>query len=180
MNGSSSRQPRTAGDLIYDALYIAGVGGGLVALFFLVYDVFTRGDAFFTPSLMGSVLFDRVPAAAVQTVSMLAMVKFTLVHIAAFSLLGLALSWLTHQAELRSRNPALIIGLVFVALEAGFWIGSSVVIPGVLERIGVLPVAIANLLAAVGIGLFLVSTHRPELWLQFKRKAHLSRGPRTS
>ena len=180
MNGSSSRPTHTAGDLIYDALYIAGVGGGLVALFFLVFDVFTRGDAFFTPSLMGSVLFDRLPAAAVQTVSMEAMVKFTLVHIAAFSLLGLALSWLTHQAELKSRNPALVIGLVFVVLEAGFWIGSSVLIPGVLERIGVIPVAVANLLASVGIGLFLVSTHRPEVWVQFRRKLHLGGGPRTS
>jgi hypothetical protein len=180
MNGSSSRPTHTAGDLIYDALYIAGVGGGLVALFFLVFDVFTRGDAFFTPSLMGSVLFDRLPAEAVHAVSMEAMVKFTLVHIAAFSLLGFALAWLTHQAELRSRHPALVIGFVFVALEAGFWIGSSVLIPGVLDRIGVLPVAIANLLAAVGVGLFLVSTHRPELWVQFKRRAHLSRGPRTS
>jgi len=108
------------------------------------------------------------------------MVKFTLVHIAAFSLLGFALAWLTHQAELRSRHPALVIGFVFVALEAGFWIGSSVLIPGVLDRIGVLPVAIANLLAAVGIGLFLVSTHRPEFWVEFRRKAHLGGGPRTS
>ena len=180
MNGSSSRPTHTTGDLIYDALYIAGVGGGLVALFFLVYDVFTRGDAFFTPSLMGSVLFEGLKAESVHTVSMEAMVKFTLVHIAAFSLLGFALAWLTHQAELRSRHPALVIGFVFVALEAGFWIGSSVLIPGVLDRIGVLPVAIANLLAAVGIGLFLVSTHRPEFWVEFRRKAHLGGGPRTS
>jgi len=180
MNGSSSRPTHTAGDLIYDALYIAGVGGGLVALFFLVYDVFTRGDAFFTPSLMGSVLFEGLSAQSVHTVSMTAMVKFTLVHIAAFSVLGLALSWLTHQAELKSRHPALVIGLVFVALEAGFWIGTSVLIPGVLERIGVVPVAVANLLASVGIGLFLVSTHRPEVWIQFRRKLHLGGGPRTS
>jgi hypothetical protein len=180
MDGSGNRSTHTVTDLIYDALYIAGVGGGMVALFFLVYDVFTRGDAFFTPSLMGSVLFEHLSAASVQTVSMEAMVKFTLVHIGAFSVLGLVLSWLTHQAELRSRHPALVVGLVFVALEVAFWVGTSVLIPGVLERIGVIPVAAANLLAAVGIGLFLVSSHRPELWTQFKRRAHLGRGPHTS
>ena len=179
MNGSSSRPRHTAGDIIYDALYIAGVGGGVVALFFLVYDVLAHGDAFFTPSLMGSVLFEGLAAESVRTVSMPAMAKFTMVHLAAFSLLGLALSWLTHQAEVRSRHPVLVIGVVFVALEVAFWIGTSVVIPGVLERIGVLPVAVANLLAAVGIGLFLVSTHRPELWVRFRREAHLGRGSRT-
>jgi len=179
MNGSNSRTTHSAGDFIFDAFYIGGVGGGIVALFFLVYDVLVHGDPFFTPSLMGSVLFEGVAAESVRTVSMEAMAKFTPVHLAAFSLLGLALSWLTHQAEIRSRNPVLVIGLVFVALEVGFWIGTSVLIPGVLERIGVIPVAVANLLAAVGIGLFLVSTHRPELWVRFKREAHLSRGPRT-
>jgi hypothetical protein len=125
---------------------------------------------------MGTVLFDRVPAESVHTVSMLAMAKFTLVHVMAFSVFGLAFSWLTHQAEMRSRHPALVIGLVFVALEIAFWLGTSLVLPGVLDRIGVVPVAVANLLAAVGVGTFLLVTHRPELWLRFKRAAHLTRG----
>lgn len=175
MNRPSSRPSHSAGDLIFDAFYIAGVGGGIVALFFLVYDVLMRGDAFFTPSLMGSVLFEGLMAESVQSVSMPAMAKFTLVHLAAFSLFGVALSWLTHQAEIRSRHPVLVIVLVFLALEVAFWVGASVLIPGVLGRIGVLPVAVANLLAAVGIGLFLVSTHRPELWVRFRRAAHLDR-----
>jgi hypothetical protein len=179
MHGSRGRPSHTVGDLIYDALYIAGVGGGAVALFFLVYDVVTRGDAFFTPSLMGSVLFEGLSAESVRTVSMPAMARYTVVHLVGFSLLGAALSWLTHRAEMRSRHPALVIGLVFVALEVAFWIGASVLIPGVLERIGVLPVAAANLLAAVAIGLFLVSTHRPEFWVRFLRAAHLDRAGRS-
>jgi hypothetical protein len=179
MDASRTRPTHSVGDLIYDAIYIAGIGGGTVALFFLAYDVLTRGDAFFTPSLMGSVLFEGLSAESVQSVSMMAMAKFTMVHLAAFGLLGLALSWLTHQAEIRSRHPALVIGLVFVVLEVAFWIGASILIPGVLERIGVLPIAAANLLAAVGIGLFLVTTHRPELWARFKRGAHLGHGPGT-
>src|SRR5262245_27659293 len=178
MNGSRTKSTHSAADLVYDAIYIAGIGGGIVALFFLVYDVLTRGDAFFTPSLIGSVLFEGISAASVKSVSMTAVAKSTLAHFAAFGLLGLALSWLTHQAAIRARHPALVIGLVFAALELGFWNGASVVIPGVLERIGVLPVAAANLFAAVGVGLFLVTTHRPEVWGRLRRGADLTHGPR--
>jgi hypothetical protein len=177
MHEPSDRPKHTAGDHIYDALYIAGVGGGIVALFFLVYDVLTRGDAFFTPSLMGSVLFEGLRADTVQGVSMPAVARFTVVHLVAFGLLGLVLSWITHQAEMRSRHPVLVIGLVFVALEVAFWTGASVAIPGVLQRIGVLPVAVANLLASVGIGTFLAATHRPGAWFRSRREAAQGGGP---
>jgi hypothetical protein len=163
MIDSPARSTHTAGNLLYDATYIAGLGGGIVALFFLAYDVVVHGDVFFTPSLMGSVLFEGRSAGSVQGVNMSAVAKFTPLHIIAFTLFGLALSWITNLAAIRSRHPVLVIGFVFVALEVAFWIASSVFIPGVLERIGVLPVAVANLLAAVGIGVFLVISHRTEM-----------------
>ena len=56
-----------------------------------------------------------------------------------------------------------VIGLVFAILELGFWLGASFAIPGVLNRLGFVPVAAANLIAAVGVGLFLISTHRRDL-----------------
>ncbi len=179
MMDPKSGSTHTAGDLIYDAIFIGGVGGGLVALFFLVFDVMTRGQALYTPSLMGSVLFDGASPQLDHTVSMMAVAKYTAIHFVAFSLLGLGLSFVTHQAEIRARHPLVVIALAFVVLELGFWVGTAVAIPGVLERIGVLPVAAANLLAAVGVGLFLVSSHRPELWARFKRSAHLGRTTRT-
>ena len=167
------RPAHTIADILYDALYIAGLGGGIVAVFFLVWDVAVHGDAFFTPSLMGSVLLEGVPAESVQGVSMWAVAKFTPIHMAAFSLFGLALAWVAQKVEILSRNPAVVIGLVFLVLEVAFWIATTVLIPGVLERIGVLPVAIANLLSAVGIGLFLVSSHRRDLAARIKRATHL-------
>jgi len=169
----------TAGDLLYDAIFIGGVGGGIVALFFLVFDVVVFGEALFTPSLMGSVLFEGASANAVQAVSMQAVTKYTVIHFVTFGVLGLGLSFLTHQAEMRARHPLLVIALAFVMLELGFWAAAAILIPGVMERIGIVPVATANLLAAVGIGLFLVSSHRPELWARFLRSAHLSRANRT-
>ncbi len=179
MPETRARSTHTTGDLIYDAIYIAGLGGGIVALFFLVYDALVHGDVFFTPSLMGSVLFEGASADSVQSVSMSAMTKYTAVHMLAFSVFGLALSWVTHQAEIRSQHPVRVLAMVFVALEVAFWIGCSVLMPGVLSRIGVVPVAIANLLSAVGISLFLVSSHRGDLWFQIKRVAGLAHAPRT-
>jgi hypothetical protein len=179
MEAPRSGPTHTVGDLIYDAIFIGGLGGGLVALFFLVFDVVTRGQALFTPSLMGSVLFDRASPQSVQTVSMLAVARFSAAHLFAFSVFGLGLSFVTHQAEIRARHPLLVITLVFVGLELCFWLGATLAIPGVLEQIGVLPVAAANLLAAVGVGLFLVSTHRSELWARFKRSTPLGRARRT-
>ena len=169
MHETTRASTHNIGDYAYDAIYIGGIGGGLVALFFLVLDVVTRGEALFTPSLMGSVLFESARPGAVTTVNMMAVAKYSAVHFVGFGLLGLFLSILTHQAEIRARHPVVVIAVVFVVLEVAFWVGASLAIPGVIEALGPLAVAAANLLAAVGISLFLVFTHRPDLWLRVRR-----------
>jgi hypothetical protein len=176
MNDSARASTHTIGDYAYDAIYVGGIGGGLVALFFLVYDIVVHGEALFTPSLMGNVLFGGAAPDAVQAVSMIAVAKYTAFHFFAFGALGLFVSFLTHQAEIRTRHPAMAMGLVFLILEAGFWIGSQLVIPGLLSRIGLLPVTFANLLAAAGIASFLTATHRPGLWARVRRTLHLGGG----
>jgi hypothetical protein len=163
MSETTRRSQHTTGDLIYDAVFVGGIGGGLVMLFFLVFDLITRGRPLFTPSLMGSVLFDGAAAATFEAVNMSSVAKYSALHLLAFCALGFGISYLTHQAEIRARHPAIVIGLVFAILEVGFWLGASIAIPGVLERLGLVPVAVANLIAAVGVSLFLVSTHRREL-----------------
>jgi hypothetical protein len=175
MNELARESTHTIGDYAYDAIYVGGIGGGLVAMFFLVFDIVTRGEALFTPSLMGSVLFDGAAPETVESVNMMAVAKYTAVHFVGFGLFGLGISILTHQAEIRARHPLVVIGFVFLILEAAFWIAASVAIPGVIHRLGALRVAAANLLAAVGIALFLVFTHRPELWLRVRRAIRLAR-----
>jgi hypothetical protein len=103
---------------------------------------------------------------------MMAVAKFTAVHFLAFGAAGIGFSLVTHLAELRARHPALVIAFAFIVLELGFWLGTQLALPGVLMRIGVLPVAAANLLAAVGVGLFLVISHRPAHWIGAKRVTH--------
>jgi hypothetical protein len=169
MSPASSRSTHKVGDLLFDTIFIAGIGGGLIALFFMVFDLATRGQALFTPSLMGSVLFEGASAGSVQSVSMLAVAKFTAVHVLAFTVFGLGLAFVVQQVELHLRHPVRVIAMVFVALEVGFWVATTVAIPGVVERIGIVPIAAANLIAAVGIGLFLASTHRTQFWSKVAR-----------
>ena len=172
MNDSARASRHALGDYAYDAIYVGGIGGGIVALFFLLYDVVAHRGALFTPSLIGSVLFDGADPSRVQSVDMMAVAKYTAVHFIAFGAAGIGFSLVTHLAELRARHPALVIAFAFLVLELGFWLGTRLVLPGVLIRIGVLPVAAANLLAAVGVGLFLVISHRPAHWINARRVTH--------
>ena len=151
----------TLGDYLYDAIFVAGIGGGLIALFFLASDVIFHGEAFLTPTLMGKMLFDGVAPESVRAADMMTVAKFTVVHFVGFGLLGLGISFIVHQAEIHARHPLLVIALVFVILEIAFWLAITFALPGVMERLGHGPVAAANLIAAVGVAVFFIIAHRP-------------------
>jgi len=162
MKSLAIERSHTLGDYLYDAIFVAGIGGGLIALFFLVFDVMVHHEAFFTPTLMGKMLFERVAPESVQTADMMMVAKFTVVHFAAFALLGLGISFMVHQAEIHSRHPLLVIAMMFVILEIVFWVAITLALPGLMERLGHVPVALANLVAAVGVAVFFIIAHRPE------------------
>ena len=65
--GRIRSNPHTRSDLIRDALASGVFGGSVVALFFLVVDLMD-GRPFFTPSLIGSVMFYGVSAEDVANV----------------------------------------------------------------------------------------------------------------
>jgi hypothetical protein len=161
------------GDLLYDAFHVAGIGGSIVALFFLGLDAF-QGRALFTPSLLGSVLFLGAPADQVSGVRLDMVVAFTLVHFALFSVLGALVAIAVRELELHSRHP-LVVGLsIFVLAEIGFFVLASLFLPGVIDVIGAGWIALANLLVAAGTGLFLLSSHRPDLWSRLKHALHVA------
>ena len=164
--------PHTTGDLIYDAFFAAGIGGSVVAVFFLVVDTW-NGQPLFTPSLLGSVLFDGAPAQSVADVRLDMLAYYSLVHFVSFGALGALLAFLVHEVELHARHPALVMLLLFLIIEGTFALGASLFLPGVVERLGALPVAAANLLTAGAIALFLLSSHRPETWQRLKHAVHL-------
>lgn len=165
--------PGTLADVVYDAFYAGGIGGSIVALFFLALDLW-NGQALFTPSLIGSVLFLGSAAESVSEVSLDMVAAFTLVHFAAFGLLGAVIAVAVRELELHSKHP-LITGLsIFVLAEVGFFAAAALFLPGVVDVVGAGWIGAANLLAAAGIALFLVSSHRPDLWARLKHALHLA------
>ncbi len=147
-------------DLLFDSFYAGGIGGSVVGIFFLLVDLLD-GQPFFTPSLMGSVLFLGIAAEDVAGVHLDAVAYYTIVHMVGFMGLGAAITWLVHEVELHSRHPAVVLLVLFAILEAGFLVVASLVLPGVIARVGIVPVGVANVLAAGTIALFFVWSHRP-------------------
>jgi hypothetical protein len=153
----------TSADILYDAFYSGGIGGSVVALFFLLVDLI-QGQALFTPSLMGSVLFEGAAAADVVDVSLAAVAYYTLLHFVVFCVLGFIVAFLVHEVELHAKHPILVLLAAFVLFEAAFFVAAAVLMPGVVARVGPGSIALANLLAAAGMTIFLLREHRPDVW----------------
>lgn len=160
MNVASSRpavsRPRSL-EIAEDGL-LAGVLGGLtVALFFLVVDVI-EGRPLFTPSLLGSVVFLGESAESVHGVSIPMMFAYTGLHMALFVIAGMIAAFIFAQFE---SNPPLAIALIllFVCFEAGFFVFTVALAPGVLGVLGAWLVGVANLLSAATMVAYLWWSH---------------------
>jgi TRAP-type C4-dicarboxylate transport system permease small subunit len=129
-------------DLLYGWFYSAGIGGSVAALFFLINDSL-HGRPFFTPTVLGSVAFLGAAADAVTSVSLHAVVLYSVVHFAAFGLLGLLATGLF----------AFVV--LFVLMEGAILVASATVMPGVVPRLGRGVVFGANALTAAAVALFL-------------------------
>ncbi len=158
--GTPESKPTTTIDFIFDSIYSGAVGGSAVALFFLVIDLLD-GRPFFTPAMMGHAILHGVAEGDVAEVAFDPIAYFTLAHMTAFVGLGAAITWLVHEVELRSRHPLVVLLVAFAILEAGFLVAASLALPGVITRVGIVPVGVANLLAAGTIALFFVWSHQP-------------------
>ncbi|MDJ0850569.1 MAG: hypothetical protein QNK04_19525 [Myxococcota bacterium] len=171
MAESSGFVSKTRADLIYESFYSGAVGGSVVALFFLVIDAL-QGEPLFTPSLMGMVLFSGESAESVVGVHLDMVAWYSLVHFAIFGLLGTGMTLLVHAVGTHFRHPLLVLLLAFGVFEAAFVLVSAVALPGVMGRLGALPIAAANLLAAGAMGTYLLHEHRPGLFARPRHAAH--------
>lgn len=160
-------------DFIFDAFYVGAIGGSVVALFFLVIDLL-NAQPFFTPSLMGTVLFTGVAAEGVTSVQLNMVTYYTLVHFLTFGILGAAVSIAVHEIELHAQHPFLVLTTLFLAFEIGFVLMANIFMSGVISVVGVVPITIANILAAGAMGGFLLVTHRPGTWNKIKHAVHLT------
>ena len=147
----------------------------MVALALLAIDAL-MGRPLFSPSLMGSVLFEGADAASVSEVRLDMVAYYSIVHFAVFGALGFAVSFLVHEVELHTRHPAEVFGLLFVVFQGSFFIGAYLLLPGVTEVVGASRLFVVNLLAAASMGLFLLGSHHPGAWRRWVQEAVAEKG----
>ncbi len=138
---------------------LAGIlGAVVVAVWYLIIDMVTRGVPFFTPSLLGQVAFAGVEASEVAEVDGAALFAYTGLHGLLFLTAGLGLAWMFMQFE---RNPqfGLIFLLLFVTFEAILWGVGVSILPGLAGVVGAWSILVANLASAAVMFLFLLRRH---------------------
>jgi hypothetical protein len=167
----SSRVVSTS--VAYDAFGAGAVGGSIVCLFFLGLDAI-QGRMFFTPSLMGSVMFLGESAQSVTGMRLDMVAYYTAVHFAVFGLLGAGIAVLLRQVELHSKHPLVMLVTIFLLVEVLFVAAAALMMPGVVSVVGAGRIAAANLLSAGGMALFLLAQHRPDLWQRVKHAVRLA------
>ena len=67
-----------------------------------------------------------------------------------------------------------LLFVLFAVLEVGFFFLAPLAVPGVIARLGIVRVGIANLLAAGSISIFFMVSHREGTWEKIKHAARLA------
>jgi hypothetical protein len=138
---------------------LAGIlGATVVAVWFLVLDLATRATPFFTPSLLGSIIFAGKDAEAVTGIDGAAIFAYTGLHGILFLIAGTLLAWMFYHFE---RNPqvGVILLLLFVLFEAILWGLGVSVIPALAGAVGAWAILVANLSSAAAMFAFLLARH---------------------
>ena len=153
--------------IVREGVVLGVVGALTVAVWFLVVDL-VHGRIFFTPGALGSALFLDVGSVADIRVNFATVGGYTVVHFAAFFVVGLVAATIAVNAE---RFPPLLLAglLLFVTFEAFFLGVLAVTAEWLLGEIGWLSVGVGNLLATVAVALMLWRKH-PNLRTAIKSK----------
>lgn len=156
VHGSPSR----AHSMLTDVLITALIGAGIVALWFLAMDVL-RGRFLFTPAALGSAIFLGSRGESQVEISAITVIGYTVLHVAAF----LAVAWIAVRLfRAREQEPRTVLAaaLLFITMEV-FVIGVVAILAGwLLNALSVLGIAVATLLAAAGMGLYLLRRYPGE------------------
>lgn len=171
MSANQATLSRATEDFLYDAFYSAAIGASVVALYFLLVDSL-QGRPFFTPALMGAVIFEGVDPANFTNVRLGLVAKFSMVHMAAFGAIGLALAFLVREVCLHAKRPAQCFVLFFLVFEGSFVVASTLLMPGVNQVLGPFRIFLANLFAAGSMAGFLYAAHHENA---YRRLAHAVR-----
>jgi hypothetical protein len=138
---------------------LAGIiGATVVAIWFLILDLLTRGVPFFTPSLLGSMIFGGLATEQIKGLNGAAIFAYTGLHGVLFLIAGIALSWMFVQFE---RNPqaGLVLLLLFVTFETILWGLGVSMIPALAGVVGTWAILVANVASAAAMFAFLFRRH---------------------
>ena len=143
-------------------IYVEGIVSGLlgasvVALWFLVIDTL-QGRPLYTPSVLGTALFQGIPESGPIPVSGEMVIVFTWLHLLVFTLLGGIAAYLLALAETRP-NVGFGIVLLFVFFQFGFIAVSMAFAEDVLQALAWPAIVAGNLLAAAAMGLYFWRRH---------------------
>lgn len=146
-----------ASQILEDGFFCGVIGAGVVALWYLILDSIA-GRPLFTPSLLGSLLFQKGAVLSNVTVQPSIVAWYTAVHAFAFLIVGMVAAWLAAQFE---RFPTVGIAMLFlfVIFETAFFIFALAVGKSVLGTLGLWTIAVANLLAALAMAAYLWWKH---------------------
>ena len=132
---------------------IAGlIGASAVAIWFLFVDI-VEGRPFFTPALLGSVVFWGARDVADVVINFQTVAAYTVIHGLAFVIVGLITSKLLSDAEKKPNVLVLLLEL-FIGLEFGFHAMSALFFASLSAQIAWFNWAMANLIAAISMGYY--------------------------
>lgn len=133
------------------------VGALAVAIWFLALDL-AMGQPFRTPGALGSALFLGAEGAAGIRVNLGTVAAYTIVHLAAFGVVGCAFVAAAEQLE-RTPRLVLLAAMAFIILEALFVATVASGAEWVLGTLGLWSVAVGNLIAVLSMGWHVWRTH---------------------
>ena len=150
--------------IVTEGITAGALGATAVAAWFLLYDA-AQGRPYFTPALLGAVLFHGLRDVSALSVSWALVLRYSLFHLAAFALFGIAAAALLAVAD---RQPTVLF--VFVMLVCCFEVFAlgmvAVLAEWLFEALAWWSIAAANALAVVAMLSFLGRRHR-QAWQEF-------------
>jgi hypothetical protein len=145
---------------------IAGViGATAVAIWFLLLNGIAGRPLLYTPEILGRALF-RIFGPHGSEGGIVYIIAYTIIHYAAFFLVGVALSFIVHRAEEQPTILALFL-VLFVVMEMAFY-GLTAILSdeALLGSMAWWEIGAANLLAALLMGAYMWRLH-PALRQEF-------------
>ena len=141
---------------VFEGVTTGLVGAAAVAFWFLLVDL-AKGGPFLTPAVLGSALLLGGSSLSAVVVSPGVIAAYSFLHVAVFVVLGLAFAQIVRDE--RPRQTFWVRVIAILALVEALFYGSMLLLGAwVVGQLGWLAVLVANVLAAVSMGLWLLRT----------------------